>query len=40
VVKVALLIGVSQYQPGLKPLPSTLKDVEALERVLKQCYYS
>lgn len=33
-VKVALLIGVSDYEPGLNPLPSSVKDVDALQRVL------
>lgn len=33
-VKVALLIGVSEYEPGLTPLPATIKDVEAMQRVL------
>ncbi|MEM9927218.1 MAG: caspase family protein, partial [Cyanobacteria bacterium P01_D01_bin.50] len=32
--KVALLIGVSEYQPGLNPLPAAVKDVEALREVL------
>jgi uncharacterized caspase-like protein len=32
--KVALLIGVSNYEPGLDPLPSAVKDVEALQQVL------
>ena len=32
--KVALLIGVSEYQPGLNPLPAAVKDVEAMRRVL------
>ncbi|MEH2034819.1 caspase, EACC1-associated type [Nostoc sp.] len=32
--KVALLIGVSEYEPGLSPLPAATKDVEAMERVL------
>ncbi|MBD2682818.1 MULTISPECIES: caspase family protein [Nostoc] len=32
--KVALLIGVSEYEPGLKPLPAAAKDVEAMQRVL------
>lgn len=32
--KVALLIGVSDYEPGLEPLPSAVKDVEALQQVL------
>ncbi|MDJ0718242.1 MAG: SUMF1/EgtB/PvdO family nonheme iron enzyme [Prochloraceae cyanobacterium] len=34
-VKVALLVGVSEYQPGLQPLPSAIEDVKAMERVLK-----
>lgn len=33
-VKIALLIGVSDYEPGLNPLPSSVKDVDALQRVL------
>ncbi|MEH1800289.1 MAG: caspase family protein [Nostoc sp.] len=33
-VKVALLIGVSEYEPGLTPLPAATKDVEAMQRVL------
>jgi formylglycine-generating enzyme required for sulfatase activity/uncharacterized caspase-like protein len=32
--KVALLIGVSEYEPGLNPLPAAVKDVEAMGRVL------
>ncbi|MBN3959916.1 caspase family protein [Nostoc sp. NMS8] len=32
--KVALLIGVSEYEPGLNPLPGAVKDVEALREVL------
>ncbi|MDY6898324.1 MAG: caspase family protein [Cyanobacteriota bacterium] len=32
--KIALLIGVSEYQPGLNPLPSAVRDVEAMRRVL------
>lgn len=32
--KVALLIGISEYEPGLDPLPSAVKDVEAVRRVL------
>ncbi|MEH2387055.1 MAG: caspase family protein [Nostoc sp.] len=32
--KVALLIGVSEYEPGLNLLPAATKDVEAMERVL------
>jgi len=33
-VKVALLIGVSEYEPGLNPLPGSIKDVDAMQRVL------
>jgi hypothetical protein len=33
--KVALLIGVSEYEVGLNPLPAAVKDVVALERVLR-----
>jgi branched-chain amino acid transport system substrate-binding protein len=33
--KVALLIGVSEYQPGLNPLPASTKDIEALKKVLE-----
>lgn len=33
--KVALLIGVSEYEPGLTPLPAATKDVEAIQRVLE-----
>lgn len=32
--KIALLIGVSEYAPGLNPLPAAVKDVEAMRRVL------
>lgn len=32
--KIALLIGVSEYEPGLNPLPGTLLDVDALQRAL------
>ncbi|MBC1237558.1 caspase family protein [Nostoc sp. 2RC] len=32
--KVALLIGVSEYEPGLNPLPSAVRDVEAMQQVL------
>jgi len=32
--KVALLIGVSEYERGLNPLPSAVKDVEAMQQVL------
>ncbi|QZZ19485.1 caspase family protein [Leptothermofonsia sichuanensis E412] len=33
--KVALLIGVSEYEPGLNPLPNAISDVEAIQQVLK-----
>ncbi|MBW4420837.1 MAG: caspase family protein [Myxacorys californica WJT36-NPBG1] len=33
--KVALLIGVSEYEPGLNPLPAAAKDVEAMRQVLQ-----
>jgi branched-chain amino acid transport system substrate-binding protein len=33
--KLALLIGVSEYQPGLNTLPATTKDIEALKKVLQ-----
>ncbi len=33
-VKVALLIGVSEYEPGLNPLLGAVKDVEAMQQVL------
>ncbi len=33
--KVALLVGVSEYQPGLQPLPSAIEDARAMERVLQ-----
>ncbi len=32
--KVALLIGVSEYEPGLTPLPAAIRDIEAMRRVL------
>ncbi|MEH1869792.1 MAG: ABC transporter substrate-binding protein [Nostoc sp.] len=32
--KIALLIGVSEYEPGLTRLPAATKDVEAMQRVL------
>ena len=32
--KVALLIGVSEYEPGLNPLPGSVLDVDAMQRVL------
>ena len=34
--KVALLVGVSEYEPGLNPLPAASKDIEALREVLIQ----
>jgi len=33
--KVALLIGVSEYEPGLNALPAAVQDVEAMRRVLR-----
>ncbi len=33
--KVALLIGVSEYNLGLSPLPSAVKDIEAMQNVLQ-----
>ncbi|MEH1974831.1 MAG: caspase family protein [Nostoc sp.] len=33
-VKVALLIGISEYEPGLNTLPGSVKDVDAMQRVL------
>lgn len=33
--KVALLIGVSEYEPGLNALPAAVKDVAALQRILQ-----
>jgi ribosomal protein L7/L12 len=33
--KFALLIGVSDYEPGLNSLPAAVRDVQALQRVLK-----
>ncbi|BAY32672.1 hypothetical protein NIES2107_45620 [Nostoc carneum NIES-2107] len=32
--KVALLIGISEYEPGLNPLPAAVNDIEAVRRVL------
>ena len=32
--KVALLVGVSEYEPGLHSLPGSVKDVDAMQRVL------
>jgi formylglycine-generating enzyme required for sulfatase activity len=36
VAKVALLVGVSEYQPGFQKLPSAIKDIQAMEMVLKE----
>ena len=33
--KIALLIGVSQYQSDLTPLPKATKDVQEMEKVLQ-----
>jgi uncharacterized caspase-like protein len=33
--KIALLIGVSEYEPGLNPLPAAVKDVAAFQRILQ-----
>ncbi|MEH2362252.1 caspase family protein [Nostoc sp.] len=33
--KVALLIGVSEYEPGLNPLPASVKDMQAIAKVLQ-----
>ena len=33
--KFALLIGISEYEPGLNALPAAVKDIEALRRVLQ-----
>jgi uncharacterized caspase-like protein len=32
--KIALLIGVSEYEPGLNPLPAAVNDTEAIRQVL------
>lgn len=32
--KIALLIGISEYEPGLNPLPAAVKDVEAVQQIL------
>ena len=34
--KLALLVGVSEYESGLNPLPEAVKDVEAMQQVLMQ----
>ena len=33
--KVALLIGVSEYEPGLDPLPGAVRDIKAMRQVLQ-----
>jgi tetratricopeptide (TPR) repeat protein len=33
--KIALLIGVSEYEPGLNPLPAAVKDLDAMKEVLQ-----
>jgi Caspase domain len=33
--KMALVVGVSDYEPGLTPLPGAIRDVEAIRRVLQ-----
>lgn len=33
--KLALVIGVSDYEPGLTPLPGAIRDTEAMQRVLQ-----
>ncbi|MBD2564158.1 MULTISPECIES: caspase family protein [Nostoc] len=33
--KIALLIGVSDYEPALNPLPAAIKDVDSMHRVLQ-----
>ncbi len=33
--KVALLIGVSEYEPGLDPLPGAIRDIKAMQQVLQ-----
>jgi hypothetical protein len=34
--KIALLIGVSEYEPGLNSLPAAVKDAAALQRILQE----
>ena len=38
-VKVALLVGVSQYKSGFQPLPSAIEDIQAMQRVLQEKGY-
>lgn len=33
--KLALLIGISDYQPGLNALPGAVQDIKAMQRVLQ-----
>ncbi len=33
--KLALLIGISEYQPGLNTLPGAVQDMKAMQRVLQ-----
>jgi hypothetical protein len=33
--KMALVVWVSDYEPGLTPLPGAIRDVEAIRRVLQ-----
>ncbi|PSB03386.1 caspase, EACC1-associated type [Merismopedia glauca] len=34
--KVALLVGVSEYQSGFNPLPNAIEDINAMEKVLRE----
>ncbi|MGI0486408.1 caspase, EACC1-associated type [Pantanalinema rosaneae CENA516] len=34
--KIALLVGVSEYEDGFNPLPNAVKDIEAMQNVLRQ----
>jgi hypothetical protein len=33
--RVALLIGVSEYEPGLNPLPASINDMQGIAQVLQ-----
>lgn len=33
--KIALLIGISEYEPGLNPLPAALNDVQSMQQILE-----
>ncbi len=35
-VKVALLVGVSEYKSGFKPLLSAIADIQSMQRVLQE----